>query len=52
MHAPSRGGVRTPRDIRELKEWQPEVHEQLFSILRELEQHYGDSYRELLYPAR
>jgi pyruvate,orthophosphate dikinase len=35
-------GVRTPRDIRELKEWQPEVHEQLFSILRELEQHYGD----------
>jgi pyruvate,orthophosphate dikinase len=35
-------GVRTPRDIRELKKWQPEVHEQLFSILRELEQHYGD----------
>ncbi len=35
-------GVRTPRDIRELKEWQPEVHEQLFSILRQLEQHYGD----------
>jgi pyruvate, orthophosphate dikinase len=35
-------GVRTPRDIRELKEWQPEVHEQLFSILRRLEQHYGD----------
>jgi pyruvate, orthophosphate dikinase len=35
-------GVRTPRDIRELKAWQPEVHEQLFSILRELEQHYGD----------
>ncbi|HEX5926281.1 MAG TPA: pyruvate, phosphate dikinase [Baekduia sp.] len=35
-------GVRTPRDIRELQEWQPEVHEQLFSILRTLEQHYGD----------
>jgi pyruvate,orthophosphate dikinase len=35
-------GVRTPRDIRELKDWQPEVHEQLFSILRQLEQHYGD----------
>jgi pyruvate,orthophosphate dikinase len=35
-------GVRTPRDIRELKEWQPEVHDQLFSILRQLEQHYGD----------
>ena len=27
-------GVRTPRDIRELRDWQPEVHEQLFSILR------------------
>ena len=35
-------GVRTPRDIRELKEWQPEVHEQLFDILRTLERHYGD----------
>jgi pyruvate, orthophosphate dikinase len=35
-------GVRTPRDIRELRAWQPEVHEQLFSILRQLEQHYGD----------
>src|SRR3954447_20403110 len=35
-------GVRTPRDIRELKDWQPEVHEQLFSILRTLEQHYGN----------
>ena len=35
-------GVRTPRDIRELREWQPEVHEQLFDILRQLEQHYGD----------
>jgi pyruvate, orthophosphate dikinase len=35
-------GVRTPRDIRELKGWLPEVHDQLFSILRQLEQHYGD----------
>jgi pyruvate,orthophosphate dikinase len=35
-------GVRTPRDIRELKEWQPEVHRQLMDILRTLEQHYGD----------
>jgi pyruvate,orthophosphate dikinase len=35
-------GVRTPRDIRELKEWQPEVHEQLMDILRTLEGHYGD----------
>src|SRR3954465_9783023 len=35
-------GVRTPRDIRELKDWQPEIHEQLMDILRTLEQHYGD----------
>ncbi|QEC49243.1 pyruvate, phosphate dikinase [Baekduia soli] len=35
-------GVRTPRDIRELKDWQPEVHAQLFEILRTLEAHYGD----------
>ncbi|HMJ33782.1 MAG TPA: pyruvate, phosphate dikinase [Baekduia sp.] len=35
-------GVRTPRDIRELKDWQPEVHKQLMDILRTLEQHYGD----------
>src|SRR4051812_11367528 len=35
-------GVRTPRDIRELKDWQPEVHQQLMDILRTLEQHYGD----------
>jgi pyruvate,orthophosphate dikinase len=35
-------GVRTPRDIRELKDWQPEIHEQLMEILRTLEQHYGD----------
>src|SRR5689334_1156312 len=35
-------GVRTPRDIRELRDWQPEVHEQLMDILRTLERHYGD----------
>jgi len=35
-------GVRTPRDIRELKDWQPEVHAQLMDILRTLERHYGD----------
>jgi pyruvate,orthophosphate dikinase len=34
--------VRTPRDIRDLKEWQPEIHRQLMDILRTLEQHYGD----------
>jgi len=35
-------GVRTPRDIRELAGWQPEVHAQLMDILRTLERHYGD----------
>jgi len=35
-------GVRTPRDIRELAGWQPEVHAQLMQILRTLERHYGD----------
>jgi pyruvate,orthophosphate dikinase len=35
-------GVRTPRDIRELRDWLPDVHDQLFAILRQLEQHYGD----------
>src|SRR3954447_26317797 len=35
-------GVRTPRDLRELADWQPEVHAQLFEILRTLERHYGD----------
>jgi pyruvate, orthophosphate dikinase len=35
-------GVRTPRDIRELRDWLPDVHEQLMDILRTLEQHYGD----------
>jgi pyruvate, orthophosphate dikinase len=35
-------GVRTPRDIRELADWQPQVHQQLMDILRTLERHYGD----------
>jgi len=35
-------GVRTPKDIRELREWQPEVHTQLMEILRTLEGHYED----------
>jgi pyruvate,orthophosphate dikinase len=35
-------GVRTPRDIRELRDWQPEIHAQLMEILRTLERHYAD----------
>jgi pyruvate,orthophosphate dikinase len=35
-------GVRTPRDIRELHSWLPEVHDQLMEILTTLERHYGD----------
>ena len=35
-------GVRTPRDIAEIKEWLPEVHAQLMEILRTLEAHYED----------
>jgi len=35
-------GVRTPRDIAELRAWLPEVYEQLIEILRTLERHYGD----------
>jgi pyruvate,orthophosphate dikinase len=35
-------GVRTPRDIRELADWLPDVHEQLLDILRTLERHYKD----------
>jgi pyruvate, orthophosphate dikinase len=35
-------GVRTPKDIRELRAWLPDVHEQLMEILRTLERHYGD----------
>jgi pyruvate, orthophosphate dikinase len=35
-------GVRTPRDIAEMKDWLPNVHSQLMEILRTLERHYGD----------
>jgi len=35
-------GVRTPRDIRELSSWLPDVHRQLMEILQTLERHYGD----------
>jgi pyruvate,orthophosphate dikinase len=35
-------GVRTPRDIAEVKDWLPEVHEQLMDILGTLERHYED----------
>src|SRR5579875_4002826 len=35
-------GVRTPRDLSEMREWLPEVHAQLTEILRTLERHYED----------
>jgi pyruvate,orthophosphate dikinase len=35
-------GARTPRDIRELREWLPEVHAELMDILGTLERHYKD----------
>jgi pyruvate,orthophosphate dikinase len=35
-------GVRTPRDLGELRSWLPDVHAQLMDILRTLERHYGD----------
>jgi pyruvate, orthophosphate dikinase len=35
-------GVRTPRDLAELAQWLPEVHQELVSILRVLEAHYQD----------
>ena len=35
-------GVRTPRDIAEIKEWLPEVHAELMEILSTLEGHYKD----------
>jgi len=35
-------GVRTPRDISELRDWQPAAHKQLMEILRTLERHYAD----------
>jgi pyruvate,orthophosphate dikinase len=35
-------GVRTPRDISEMKEVMPEAHKDLMDILRRLEEHYED----------
>ncbi|MEA2478838.1 MAG: pyruvate, orthophosphate dikinase [Thermoleophilaceae bacterium] len=35
-------GVRTPKDIAELKEVMPDTHAELMTILRELEGHYKD----------
>jgi pyruvate,orthophosphate dikinase len=35
-------GVRTPRDLHEMKEPMPEAYDDLMEILRTLEKHYGD----------
>ncbi len=35
-------GVRTPRDLSEIAQWLPDVHDQLLEILRTLERHYHD----------
>jgi len=35
-------GVRTPRDIAELRDWLPDAHAELMEILRTLELHYKD----------
>jgi pyruvate,orthophosphate dikinase len=35
-------GVRTPRDLAELADWDPAAHGQLVDILRLLERHYSD----------
>jgi pyruvate,orthophosphate dikinase len=35
-------GVRTPRDLSEIAQWLPDVHDQLLEILRTLERHYRD----------
>jgi pyruvate,orthophosphate dikinase len=35
-------GVRTPRDISEMREWLPDTHSELMEILRTLEAHYHD----------
>jgi len=35
-------GVRTPRDITEMKDWLPDAHAELMEILRRLEWHYKD----------
>jgi pyruvate,orthophosphate dikinase len=35
-------GVRTPRDLAELRDWMPAAHARLIEIMRTLERHYGD----------
>jgi pyruvate,orthophosphate dikinase len=35
-------GVRTPRDLADMKQWLPEAHAHLLEILRTLEAHYRD----------
>jgi pyruvate, orthophosphate dikinase len=35
-------GVRTPRDLSELRDWMPAAHARLLDIIRTLERHYGD----------
>jgi pyruvate,orthophosphate dikinase len=35
-------GVRTPRDIAQMRAWLPGVYDELLEILRTLERHYGD----------
>ena len=35
-------GVRTPRDLHDMRDSMPEAHEDLMEILRTLEKHYGD----------
>ena len=35
-------GMRTPRDIAEMRDWLPEAHAQLLEIVRTLESHYKD----------
>jgi pyruvate,orthophosphate dikinase len=35
-------GVRTPRELSELRDWMPDAAAQLWEILRELERHYKD----------
>ena len=35
-------GVRTPRDLHEMKDDMPEAYEELMGFLKQLEEHYGD----------
>ena len=35
-------GVRTPKDLSELRGWMPDAHDELLVILGTLERHYGD----------